>query len=561
VSLLTLALLLTVGADPLSAPPLIVVRSAHVCSAPDDRHGPPVDSTGCASVPINSVDPQGRAIWMVATVTLPGRQLSEREPMGVMLHAIASSAVYWDGTRIGGSGVVSATRELERPGALATLVPLRESELAPGPHTLAIRLSSHRGLLRVGTPMHAVAVGPMEVLRRLSGTRYPSVLLAAGALLLAAVAFAVVMWRDRRAFSWLVVLMLVCALLQLGAEVWRDIVPVSYTQQIWRLLLVLTGAMGFSITMIYYLSRRFTKRHRRLFTGAAVAIAAASPLLRGFDERTFFVLVGSAVLAMAITLPAVWRREAGARPLTLVLLFMVAVAFVDPPLFLDRNLFVGVAALAVLLLVDQLTAVRRLREATRAARARADRLELELLRRRVAPHWMMNTLNAITSWIEEEPRTAVRMVEALAAEFRQLARLHEHTVVPIEEEIVACRRLLELMSLRTGCALALETRGLLPTLAVPPGVLHTLVENALSHGRYRTAAVFTLTQQVEADPPVLEFVAPTPDGALTAPQHDGFGVTYVRSRLREAFGETSLVVHGPSPAGWRTVLTLGAVRA
>ncbi|MCU0649731.1 MAG: histidine kinase [Gemmatimonadaceae bacterium] len=336
----------------------------------------------------------------------------------------------------------------------------------------------------------------------------------------------------------------------------------SYPQQLWRLMLILGGAMGFGISMVAYVARRFRPLQWRAFAIVTAGWCAVTLVIPGFDVRTWLTLVGSCAIAFVAVAPGAWRNAPEARPIAGVLLVLLVVAVVEQGLFLDRDVFLGVAVLAVLLLIDQVRQMRRLRDAEREARARSERLELELLRRRLAPHWLMNTLNAITSWIEEEPRTAVRMVEGLADEFRQLARMQDSAVVLVTEEVAACRRLLELMSLRTGTPFALTVQQLSPELRVPPGVLHTLVENALTHGSYRDGAMFTLAQRGGDASPVLEFVAPAPSARSTRTGDSGFGLHYVRTRLRERFGDAASVVDGPAEdGGWRTVLTLGGVSA
>jgi hypothetical protein len=43
---------------------------------------------------------------------------------------------------------------------------------------------------------------------------------------------------------------------------------------------------------------------------------------------------------------------------------------------------------------------------------------------------------------------------------------------------------------------------------------------------------------------------------------EGFGLTYVRARLRAAFGDDASLAHGPADdGGWRTVLRLGGAPA
>ena len=49
---------------------------------------------------------------------------------------------------------------------------------------------------------------------------------------------------------------------------------------------------------------------------------------------------------------------------------------------------------------------------------RSARLELELLKKHIQPHFLLNSLNSVIAWLEEEPSTAVRLVNALAEELR-----------------------------------------------------------------------------------------------------------------------------------------------
>ena len=71
----------------------------------------------------------------------------------------------------------------------------------------------------------------------------------------------------------------------------------------------------------------------------------------------------------------------------------------------------------------------------------------------------MNTLTALSEWIEQEPATAVRMIESLADELRVLAAVSTRRLVPAAEELHLCRTHLENMGLRRDITYALETDG------------------------------------------------------------------------------------------------------
>src|SRR3546814_12137163 len=89
----------------------------------------------------------------------------------------------------------------------------------------------------------------------------------------------------------------------------------------------------------------------------------------------------------------------------------------------------------------------------------------------------MNTLTALAGWIEESPRTAVRMVDALADEFRTLVDVSGRALIPLEDELALCRAHLEVMGFRRDQAFVLDARLDPDSPAVPPAVLHPLIEN------------------------------------------------------------------------------------
>ena len=564
--------------EPVTAP-VIRVTTVQVCRASDSLAMPPVRTTHCSSRPVDAVDPQGTALWILADVTVPDAAAATRTPMAILMQAMASTAIYWDGQRISASGQVATVPEQEVPGQFVHIAPLRSEELRPGVHRLAVLLSSHHGPLKVRMPVHVLALAPLELVRDGVGSGSPPILLALGALLLAAVYFAVVSRADTShhghgQHTTLLAALILCALAQGAAELWRTFLPITYVGQIWRLVLILVAATGLGAALVAYCTRRFASTwSARALIGYAAA-AGLVWLLPGFDLRTLAILAAAVAVSLGATVPAAWRGEPGARPVAAVLLLLAAAGVMESGGFLDRELFVGVTLLTLVLLVDHARQMRRVQAVAETAKRQVQQLELELQRRRLTPHWLLNMLNALTAWIEEEPATAVRMVGLLGDEFHRLAHPIDAPLIDARDELAACDRLLALMSLRSGRSFTLDAIGVAPELRVPPGVLHTLVENALTHGAYRAGAVFTVRQTSERGAAVLSFEAPyaeptaaaaaadadaATDATLDRDRVEGFGLTYVRARLRAAFGDDASLVYGRSAqGGWRTVLRLGS---
>jgi hypothetical protein len=282
----------------------------------------------------------------------------------------------------------------------------------------------------------------------------------------------------------------------------------------------------------------------------------------GYDLWTLLTLAIPIMMAFAVVLPAVRRRVDGAVSIAAAFVFFLGLVVVDTWGFLDRGFYLGSAALALVLLRDQWRVGLNAQVGELDALRRVGQLETQLLRRRFAPHWLLNTLNALTEWIEVDPPTAVRLIEALGEEYHMVADMSGKPMVTLGEEITLCKKHLEVMSLRVDRAFHLECCDVNEQLRVPPGIVQTLIENAFSHGRYVTGAAFALRQTPHVHGIALELTTPAPeDGAHAATRrHQGEGLEYVQAQLRHAFGNAGRLTDGPTATGgWRTHLVLGAM--
>ena len=128
----------------------------------------------------------------------------------------------------------------------------------------------------------------------------------------------------------------------------------------------------------------------------------------------------------------------------------------------------------------------------RDAAVRAQRLEketavarLDSLRRQVDPHFLFNSLNALTSLVEEnDPARAVRFIRQLSQVYRYVLDSESQELVPLADEMAFAKSYLYLQQTRLGEALAVEMD--LPPAAVapyyvPPLALQMLLENVVKH--------------------------------------------------------------------------------
>ena len=98
--------------------------------------------------------------------------------------------------------------------------------------------------------------------------------------------------------------------------------------------------------------------------------------------------------------------------------------------FIEGDLYVALDILMLFLFASHVIQVRQVRREREAAQLKSARLEVELLRRQIQPHFLMNTLTALAEWVEQEPRVASKMIQALSEEFRVLCDISMCAIRP-----------------------------------------------------------------------------------------------------------------------------------
>ena len=158
----------------------------------------------------------------------------------------------------------------------------------------------------------------------------------------------------------------------------------------------------------------------------------------------------------------------------------------------EQRVELTVAASAVFLLgtiaLWVMTAARsnhiaaRLRELDE--RDQAISMALQLATAQVQPHFLFNSLASLQHWVSTGDARAAPLLTALTAYLRATLPLFERRSLSLAQELEAVRHYLAVLELRFGERLRSEVQAAPETLqaSLPPGVLLTLVENAVEHG-------------------------------------------------------------------------------
>jgi hypothetical protein len=528
------------------------IRTVRVATGDDPQSAlPELDDGAWDEIPWQRIDAQDRVLWVRAHVPLPEPSVFDGVPLAVYVSALAAYDVYWNGERIGGSGVPGARRELEIPGDLDTSHYIPSRLLREGDNVLALRMSTFHLRRTLASPMHFLSIDEYGALARQGLLQRLPVLAAAGALLLGTVYFAAMFLSDRRdRGSLLLSALSLAVLVQLCAELAR-LVGYEYPAHILRLEVVHVAAIASGLALAAYVVDRYAARYRGALLAAAVlSMIAATVVFPGFDAKTAAVILSALVVVIVAAAIGVRARAPGAAATALAVAGLLVWFATGPLAFLDETYYLAATALLLFLFAQQVVELRRVQSVRAAAEVRSARLELELLKRQIQPHFLLNSLTAVSEWIESDPQTGVRMIEALAEEFRALAAMSGRTLVPLADELDLCQQHLKVMGYRKEQSFTLVSDGVDSSQRVPPTVIHTLLENALTHNRYGDGAVFRLVAvAAPSGRRAYQLRSPLADSSA-ARRSDGSGHAYVRARLQEAFGDDWAFTAGPANGEW-----------
>jgi LytS/YehU family sensor histidine kinase len=189
----------------------------------------------------------------------------------------------------------------------------------------------------------------------------------------------------------------------------------------------------------------------------------------------------------------------------------------------------------------RLDETRELQAQAAQLQARLAEAQLDALRTQLNPHFLFNTLNAISTLVESDPRGVRRMIARLSELLRHTLEPNDEQEIPLERELALLQRYLDIMEVRFGDRLevALDVDDDVRESLVPNLVLQPLVENALKHGVDAIAGVgrVDVGARREGSDVVLTVrdngPGPRRDGATT---DTGVGLRNTVARLRQLYG-------------------------
>jgi len=127
--------------------------------------------------------------------------------------------------------------------------------------------------------------------------------------------------------------------------------------------------------------------------------------------------------------------------------------------------------------------------------------KFETLKSQIDPHFLFNSLNVLSSLIEENPVKAQEFTIALSKTYRYVLEQRNKDLIDLQEELEFAKTFVKLLKLRFEDALEItlpsETSD--PEAKVIPLVLQLLLENAVKHNVVNSTNKLIITIQIQND--------------------------------------------------------------
>jgi hypothetical protein len=266
-----------------------------------------------------------------------------------------------------------------------------------------------------------------------------------------------------------------------------------------------------------------------LLNASAFSAAGNSDTLNAY---VFYLLIGNVLL---LTVWGISRKREGTTPILVGTGASILISWGDFRFGVDNvTIFSSIIIICyTFILAKQFSQNERQKQ---EALVRSIRLENQLLKRCINPHYLLNSLTSIIVWLKKDPPVAIQLVESLSDEFRIVSQISNLQKISMKTELDLCQTHLRIMSFRRKAKYTLEHQNVDLEEEIPPMVFHTLIENGITHAfENRSEGRFVLQRTLLADRVLYSMFNDGRAGDDGSPHPIGTGFKYIEARLEESY--------------------------
>jgi len=503
-----------------------------------------------------AVVPDGQVFWSRTRMDILVAP-EEFRPYGLQIDAYGEYEIFWDGVLIGKNGNPGQEADLPPEGELWTTYSIPTHLTTEGEHLLALRLSNYYFPDHVGRYEIEIADYEGLLTDRLIETSYINIF--AGAFLIASIYYLFLFLSDKKEHPMLIFsascfLFFILTMTQFV----RTSVPIHYSLHVVRLEIISSLMFGISFLIPLYFSIQFPFPKRKLLLAIHAGVLIFTFVINHhyFHYTVYNMAIILWVFSFGIVLFGVYKKAKGALLVAFILLLCIVLRY---SVSFNISLFAGFSLILLSMLYLLTHRIKEQRIAYETSLVLSTRLQFELLKKNIQPHFLMNTLTSLIDWVEEAPKKGVLFIEALAKEFDLFNQIENQTLIPIAQEIALCRVHLEIMEYRKEINYSWEEEGIDPEQSIPPGIMHTLLENGITHSLPLIDNSIKFKLQYESNSEYrcytfLTFAASVREA--TSDREDGTGLKYIKARLTESYQDNWEFTSEPTNHGWISIIKL-----
>ena len=173
---------------------------------------------------------------------------------------------------------------------------------------------------------------------------------------------------------------------------------------------------------------------------------------------------------------------------------------------------------------------------------------LKMLKSQLHPHFMFNTLNTISSLIEEDIEKSQNLIADFGDLFREILEFKDQNLISLKQEISLLDKYIDIISVRFSDHLVIRKKiepGL-ENVRVPSLIIQPLLENAVKYGYSYNVTELNINLKIFKEGDYLSILIEN-DGTLLENSFDellsqGLGIQNTNDRLQTLF-ENDHVFH------------------
>ncbi len=485
--------------------------------------------------------------------------------IGITVAAMGAYEAYWDGVYIGKSGQLKTATLPEIPSKYMVSYPLPDTLVSVGRHTLALRMSKDDPVSRFHAYFFADKY--VDLLQKpLRVSQYMFIL--AGAFLIISIYFLFIFFNQSREIP-ILIFSIICMIF-LGLilmEYLKLFYQYEYPFQFKRLDIIAYLHLSLTILFPLFFVLQFSFPWKRyLFVILGVVILYLEWNYHGdYDKNALRLNILMWAFSTGIVAYAAYAKKRGALVVLSALIGAVLIIYFMPRIYIPFVSYFDVALffsfILIVLSMLYLMTIKRKEEqkAYEASLILSERLKNELLKKNIKPHFIMNTLTSLIDWVEESPKDGVKFISALADEFEVLNQIADYKQIPIGQEIKLCKSHIKVMGYRKEINYIWEDEGIDSNEIIPPAVIHTIVENGVTHSLPDENDAITFRLIYKKKNGFKEYTLRTIATNRAKKKFklvEGTGMKYIKARLQESYQNDWKIESEAVDAGWETRIVI-----